>query len=354
MTAERHSPLSHAPAWFKTDLKNYELKELNKKLGARAAPGAAGPAIRLSSAGACERALWYKSYHPEESEGLDARAFANFELGDAIEQRVKYWLAGMYGEKYRGFRLVCHHCKTDRRVYTPRCPNCDSGDYDEYEDQCKFPVPMTPNSADIAEPKFYEDVAITMVGGRVDGILDCPDGVTRLVEIKSAANYTFFQAKPTEDAEGKLSYAYACQQTAYLAALGLEESLVLFVRKETADVAPSIFRIDKNLIKEIQTRFRNVLQAGADNACQREYAPVPLNSKMGAPDGLWKLNFPCSYCEFKGACYPTFKTEFVKSRDYASGTSVLKPTSVDRTHDFKTPEEAQRSTRIPLKVVKKA
>ena len=336
--AERFSQLSLPPKWVKEDLDKFAEDYLREKITDRQNSGA-NP-IRLSSAGYCQRKLWYRNFMPETSLGLEARAMANFELGDTIEQRVRFWLGRIYGEKYRGFKLVCENCKADRRVYTPKCPTCGSGDFREYEDIVEFPVPMT-------------DGSTVMVRGHIDGLLDCPDGMTRIVEIKSAANFTFFRAKPTLDKLGSLSYDYACQNTAYLHGMNLTETIFYYVRKETADIGPGLYIKEEGLVAEIQARFRKVLESDSQHPLPRDYPPVPYKGTHGKPtkaeEGLLVLGYPCSYCEFRQACYgtlngrPWFQREFVSKKDYASGAIKKEPVMLDRSRRFSDPRTAQEA-----------
>lgn len=314
--------LHHAPDWAAADFNNYQLRQLEEKRKRREGPRRPS----LSGAGNCRRKLWYALHHPEYSQGLGARAFANFELGDMIEQRTKFWINDMYGDRYRGFYLTCNRCGHERRVYSRQCPKCSSGDFSEKEDTVYFRV-------------GYEG-KMTVIQGHIDGILDCPDGITRCVEIKTASNFAFMKAEPNMSRPGELSYDYACQATSYLTSIGLEETIFYFVRKETSDVAIAIYKRQPELVEEIENRLGEVAFSSPDKILDRDYAPSEIVSSKGKVTGL-KLGFPCSYCDFSTMCYPTFKTEFFERND--KGNKVSVPTQVDRSGTFATAEEAFKS-----------
>lgn len=317
---EKAGVLHHPPEWAKRDFENYELRQLDEKRKKREGPRRPS----LSSAGRCARSLWYSLYKPELSQGLGARAFANFELGDMIEQRMKFWLNDIYGENYRGFYLTCKRCGHDRRVYSRRCTKCESADFSEHEDTVYFRAGI--------------DNKVTAIAGHIDGILDCPDGITRCVEIKTASNYAFMKAEPNENRTGELSYDYACQATAYLTAMGLEETIFYYIRKETSDLAIGIYRRQPELVPQIEHRFGSVVFGSKDVPLPREYAPSVITGTRGKVTAL-KLGYPCSYCEFSTVCYPTFQVEFFERSE--KGQKVKVPTLVDRTGTFETPEAAQ-------------
>jgi hypothetical protein len=279
--------------------------------------------VRLSASGACQRKLWYQKWHPGLSQGFGERMIDSFAIGDSVEQMIKFRLHEIYGEKYHGFVLVCKGCKAERKVYTPSCELCGSFAFTEIEQPTELAITLP-------------DGEVVLVPGRPDGLLDCADGVTRILEIKTMANYAFGLIKG-DGTTGKLGYDYACQQTSYLTAFGLEETIFIPIRKETGDVCFRTYRREPHLIKEIEARFARVIGSKPDKPLPRDFAPKMAKS----PKGTLELGFPCGYCEFSGACYPTFQVEWREKKDYATGSSSSAPVSLDKSGRFNNPEEAQ-------------
>lgn len=280
--------------------------------------------VRLSSAGACQRKLWYQKWHSELGAGFGTRMLDSFAIGDAVEQIIKFRLHEIYGTDYFGFRLICKQCAAERKVYTPECAMCGSGAFYEFEDDCELKLTLSDGS----EAK---------VPGHVDGFLRI-DGKVYITEVKTMANFTFGRTKG-RDGAGGLSYDYAAQATAYQKATGIYDTIFVAVRKETGELCFRRFRGNKEILEQVSKRLTAVIESNPETPLEREFAPTVPKS----PKGALTLGFPCSYCEFVEHCYPSFNKEFVDKKDYVTGSVSRQPMLIDRSGKFPTPEEARLS-----------
>ena len=213
--------------------------------------------LGLSQLGSpCKRKLWYTVNEPEQSESLDAKVLGTFFYGDMVEV-LALALAKAAGHDVQG--------EQDR--------------------------------LDVHGFKGHRDAVI--------------DGVT--VDVKSTSGYGFNKFK-----NGKLReddpFGYISQLSSYVYA-GRDDPLVRN-KHEGAFLAISKDRFDLCLdrydfTKEIQTKEseiasikESVSQASPDGAGNR-IPPVPVTTgRDKKPNGNFRLDTLCRYCQFKKRCYP--------------------------------------------------
>lgn len=258
-----------------------------------------GDPLRLSNSGKCARQLAYQKVHhaavryslesPFPPETMNPRALLTFHLGDMVEDSVKAWIKRA-GSKF---------------------------------------MPLSP-----PKDRVSIHVAEKEISGHPDGLYQEQDGSLSLVSIKSINTLGFDRV----EREGP-PYEAVCQDTAYMAGLGIYKTRFLYYNKNTSHIADDwVVEFSPELYTEITNRWARVIGANVENLPEREYQPEAETEwvrglkgyKAGRPDpgpsgfildtdgkrvtevkqnGYWRetgrkiLQYPCSYCVFKQACY---------------------------------------------------
>ena len=209
--------------------------------------------LSLSSVGTpCQRKLWYKINKPKVGEPLKPNNLLKFFYGDMIEELILH-LAVASGHKVEGMQ--------DR--------------------------------LDVHGVKGHRDAVI--------------NGMT--VDVKSCSSYAFKKFK-----EGKLRdddpFGYISQLSSYVYA-GKDDPLVtnkthgafLAVDKQNGHVCLDIY----DFSKELKTKEKEILEVKdmvKGDIPKERIDPVPQSKT--SPNT--KLSMPCSYCEYKKACWPEMRT----------------------------------------------
>jgi hypothetical protein len=250
-----------------------------------------GNPLRLSASGYCGRRLAYQRLNyltpagqakPYEAETLNPRALMTFHLGDMVETSLKKWIL-------------------------------DAG---------SLFIALEP-PRDVVAIKVGE----TEIAGHPDGLYQEQDGTYSLVSIKSINTRGYERV----ELEGP-PYEAVCQETAYMAALGIYKARFLYYNKNTSHIADDwMVDFSPTLHAEIVKRWEGVLSATPPSLPEPEYQAEPetewvrgLKGKMspGNPtdadgkhitevkaNGYWRetgrkvLPWQCGYCPFKKPCY---------------------------------------------------
>lgn len=286
------------PDW-RENLRQYRFPALSAQVQRKAAEIAAsretGNPLRLSASGYCARRLAYQKLNhetptgtpkPFEDETLNPRALMVFHLGDLVEDSLKAWIR-------------------------------DAG---------SLFMPLRP-----PEDEVTIEVSGARITGHPDGLYQEQDGTISIVSIKSINSRGFER----QESEGP-PYEHVCQETAYMAALGIFKTRFLYYNKNTSHVADDwIVEFDAMLYSRIVQRWASVLQATEKNLPPPEYRAEPEKEwvrglkgyRSGSVDGenitdadgkrvtelkangYWRetgrkvLPWQCAYCPFKGPCY---------------------------------------------------
>lgn len=225
------------------------------------------PRLRLSNLGKpCRRQLWYSINCPELGEKLSGSTRIKFIIGH-ITEAVVLFLARLAG-----------HTVTDEQ----------------------------------------KEVDINGVKGHIDGLID-----DELVDVKSASPYSFrkFEDGLTPDSD---AFGYLNQLGSYGSALDRPRGHFLAVDKvlgkltlDTHDVRRTRddYAADADAVREV---------LASNQPPPRAYSDVPEGAS-----GNRKLDVACSYCEFKGTCWPGLQT-YAYSRGPVFLTKVVRAPRVER------------------------
>ena len=231
------------------------------------------PKLRLSSIGTpCARKLWYGLRTPDKREPLLAHTRLKFLYGDLIETLVLE-LARKAGHLVEGEQ---------------------------------------------------DEILVNGVKGHRDAVID---GV--VVDVKSASPYSFARFKAGLRSEDD-SFGYLTQLGSYL--LGSrDDPLVkeknkgafLVMNKVTGELCLDVHEFTEedfdNINRDIEERKGVLLQSS--DAPTRAFGPIPEGKS-----GNLKLAVNCSYCDYKGKCWPEMRTFL-----YSNGPRFL--THVERVPD---------------------
>jgi len=137
--------------------------------------------------------------------------------------------------------------------------------------------------------------------GHPDGIHLGDDGTARLLEVKSMSSYGF-----QEFERGQISYTYRCQQNAYCECLGLDESVMVAVAKDSGVVKELVVKREATVVSDLTNRLLQVAQSTPALLPAREYGP---------DDKGFLPTYPgCGYCPYYGSCWPGVEEVVVKGR----------------------------------------
>lgn len=270
--------------------------EVMRTAGVQAADREFGNPLRLSNSGTCARRLAYQKINfearrlslpePFEAEPLSARALLVFDLGDMVEASLKAWI------KRAGSRFL------------PLGPPQDT-------------VSIT--------------VGGTEIQGHPDGLYQEQDGSYSVVSIKSINTRGFDRV----DRDGP-AYEAVCQDTAYMAGLGIYKARFLYYNKDTSHIGDDwMVEFSPQLYTEVTDRWARVIGASVDFLPAPEHVAEPetewvrglkgykLGSESGGETrdqdgkkvvdvksngyhretGRKILPWQCSYCPWKRPCY---------------------------------------------------
>ena len=296
------------PTQWRESLRQYRFPALSGAVQDRAAEAASkrvlGNPLRLSNSGSCARKLAYQKINfearsqglpePFKAEALNARALMVFHLGDMVEESLKAWIR-------------------------------DAG---------SLFLPLKPPD---------DEVAITVAGTRIvghpDGLYQEQDESLSLVSIKSTNERGFERV----DLQGP-PYEAVCQETAYMAGLGIYKARFLYYNKNTSHLADDwVVEFSPEIYTEVTNRWARVIGATIDFLPEPEhqaetetewvrglkgYKAGTASAWSGDPqeppvirdtegkrvtevksNGYYRetgrkiLPWQCSYCPFKKPCY---------------------------------------------------
>lgn len=284
---------------WRENLRQYRFPALSSQVQAKAAEVAAsretGNPLRLSASGYCARRLAYQKVNhatptgipkPFEAETLNPRALMVFHLGHLVESSLKTWIR-------------------------------DAG---------SLFMPLKPPEDRVSVKVFDREIP-----GHPDGLYQEQDGSISIVSIKSINSRGFER----QENEGP-PYEHVCQETAYMAALGIFKARFLYYNKNTSHLADDwVIEFDPVLYARIVQRWASVIESTEHALPPPEYRPEPETEwvrglkgyKQGTVDGSVTLDsegmtvtevksngyyrqtgrkilpWQCSYCPFKKPCY---------------------------------------------------
>ncbi len=161
------------------------------------------------------------------------------------------------------------------------------------------------------------------IRGHIDGIISDEDGKTYVIDFKSINTMGF---KRQKGADFLIEETYRAQANIYMYALGLHDSIFMFMDKNDCNMHIVHFKKDADLMKTIDKEFKQVYDAKEGMMPPRKFSPVtvPLNitakqaetarKKGEHVEEITKLVWQCSYCSYKDECYPEFKMQTIKRK----------------------------------------
>lgn len=241
-------------------------KAIAQSLRSSLEPRPPGRELRMSNLGTpCERKLWYGIREPEDAEVLPGSARLKFAFGHILEELV-LWLAERAGHDVQGRQTESN---------------------------------------------------INGVLGHRDAVID-----GHLVDVKSASTYGFKKFEANGLAADD-PFGYLTQLGGYLHASKTDE----LVRDKTT---ASFLVIDKTLGKMCLDTYKfpeynygRLVESKRSMLAQPNPPPRGFADVPDGKSGNRKLSVGCSYCEYKGKCWPKLRTFL-----YASGPVFL--TSVSK------------------------
>ena len=154
-----------------------------------------------------------------------------------------------------------------------------------------------------------KEVEYNGVVGHIDGMLEhsvlfCQDPThyDMLLEVKSMNDRGFSELVKTET----IGLEYACQVSGYLAALKLNEALILAKNKNTGEMAEFVYQRDDELLAKRFQIIDKILDAKDPEEVEREYGP----NKHG------NLPWQCGYCPYVTLCWRDHGVVETKPRKY--------------------------------------
>jgi len=247
---------------------------------------------RGSSANQCVKQRWYKGkgYTPTP---ITPRQIVNFIQGDIAEavvlSQVKKYCMGK-GKTYKALHLG----------------------------KSKGSVQVQHNLIEIYEQlEFSFDLDGIPIVCHPDGIGECHDGTYELIEVKSAANWSYKKMVDT-GAGDYLKQAHANLMCDQLRKMKVKKMRFYYLRKETGHLWSSLHYYNHDTAKLVAEEYRVARREEEPEAPYDWVEEVSRKQKTGR----LKLDFPCNYCGFKDVCKGPMNFEF--SKVYGSGS--LKPT----------------------------
>ena len=210
--------------------------------------------LRLSSSGACARALAYRylGYEPLGKE-IDGRAKFTFFLGDLVE------LALLKVAKLSGCYLF---------------------------------------ATGLQQIEMSINIEGVEIKGHPDGFL-LDNGKLYLVECKSMSDYSF-----NDFQKGNISEGYIAQVNMYMHILKLEKTVFVALGKNNSVIGEQIVEKDERIVNSIISKFKKVIKSDKKHLPPRSYKP----------DKKGKLPWQCLYCSYWMHCYPQAHKKVVNSR----------------------------------------
>ena len=226
--------------------------------------------ITMSSLGHCARQLAYRK-HGKLGEPLTWRAIGIFEDGDYHHYQIRKTMSDALQYRDKEGKIIGAHCfqLVDQEV----------------------------------------EVELCGIKGHLDGVLkhdstSCKDPLhtDMVLEVKSMNERSYKEAVKNQE----LSWPYACQVSAYLAAKGLTSALIVLKNKNTSEIAEFIFQMDPELVVSRVSMVDKINKSSRPEDIDREFMP----KKSGA------LPWQCNYCEFVFDCYQPYGIERVKDKKH--------------------------------------
>lgn len=238
-----------------------------------APPEPPGPALRLSKSGACARQLAYR-LHGVAGIADTPEQRARMDLGHAFETRV---IDLMQAE---GWLIQSRQLEVSIRVDGPAGPIEIVGHVDGLVE--------TPRRAARIRLGDYDPIGLTPM------VLEIKSMKWSMFKVFVDAGFTFH----------KYFADYRAQVSTYLGALGLTHALVVATPRGDKDTPASVRTKDLTWVAEVYERDDALVDAVrarfAAAACST--APGP-ELRDYAPNTLGILPKPCTWCEFRDACW---------------------------------------------------
>lgn len=213
--------------------------------------------FRVSSSGKCARAIVYSVLYPEEKLVPSARSISIFQLGHFLHDLERYLISQV----------------------------------NELVDQEKeVRIPLREGS------EYY-------LKGHIDGILKLKDKDV-LIDVKTVNERAWKEFKKAPD-EG-----YIAQLNLYMYAIGIKEAYLWVYNKSTSDRMIIPIPYKEELVEKLIEKFNSIL----DHIEQKELPERPY--KPYVSNGVEKLPWQCSYCQYVNKCWPDFKKVVKEGRVY--------------------------------------
>lgn len=244
---------------------------VTQHLSERLASPPSPPSLRLSNLGTPDRKLWYSINRPQTAEPLQPSARLKFLYGDLIEYTVLF-LARAAGHTV------------------------------EFEQQ---------------------EVNLYGVSGHIDCVID-----GELVDIKSASSFSFKKFKD-HGLERDDPFGYRTQLNGYLHALtSSPQSTVRRDRAHFLAVDKTLGHVCLDTHPRLEVDYERVVR---DKRAMLAWPTPPSRCYSDVADGQSgnrKLDLACSYCQFKGSCWPGLRVFSYANRPVFL-TTVKKQPKVD-------------------------
>ncbi len=154
------------------------------------------------------------------------------------------------------------------------------------------------------------EVCLDGVVGHIDGFLkhdpDCkftgPMHKDFLLELKTMNDRAFAELKKHEE----VGLEYRCQISGYLAALDIDQAIVIAKNKNTGELLEFIYDGEDELVLDRITKLDSVIQSKDPESVAREYGP----NKSGS------LPWQCNYCPFTELCWREEGVTMKKEKKY--------------------------------------
>lgn len=247
-----------------------------------------GTANRASSAPSCILKRWYKN-QGVVGEPMQPRALLVFAFGDLVEHMLKYLIAKACVGRGKLYSEVDFGKKVGSFTVGGR-------EFDIFEQE-----------------KLVYKIGSVRVSAHPDGWgKRNSDGRWEVIEIKSASDYGYDLF--VGGADEYINQPAAIMLSPRAKKLKVAGVRFFFARKETSHIHDRFVPRSKAIERQVIAEYR---AAAARKKPKRPYDPVPEmtgRSPNKRPTGREKLQYPCSYCEYKGRCFANLKMEFQGSK----------------------------------------
>lgn len=147
--------------------------------------------------------------------------------------------------------------------------------------------------------KDQKTVELEEIPGHPDGIFTNEFNKNFLLEVKSMSSYSF-----SDFQNGQIDEGYLFQINAYLAALGLEECVMVGLNKDAGVLHEHLVKKNPEFVRKIFENIKTLKSVTKENLPPRPYSP---NDKGVYP---WQ----CNYCAHRGTCLPNAELVLIKNK----------------------------------------